>query len=360
MIEFVNVSKDYSSHVHALHHVNFLIEAGDFVFLIGESGAGKSTVIKLLTCEEYPTEGSVILDQYEISTMKKKLVPYLRRKIGLIFQDFRLIESKTVFENVAFAMEIVGAPRKLIERRVPIVLSLVGLRGKAEAYPQELSGGEAQRVGIARAMVNNPRLILADEPTGNLDQANGEAIMALLDEINRAGTTVIACTHDMETVQRMNKRVLELSEGRLVRDSKPEARTESDPSCFVTPDFDRKQLRQFLEDAGTPDCPEQIPELENTDNRGGSPGFPVAQTKTVSPDGGKTVLPAKEPLPPLPDLSQLKEQIDSDSKRRKHRLSLAERIARIRLGDDPDPCNAEQDPAESEESAVKEEENNGQ
>lgn len=247
MIEFRNVGKDYNRQIHALHHINFSIDAGEFVFLIGESGAGKSTVIKLLTCQESPTYGTVVLDNFDISRMKRKLTPFLRRKIGMIFQDFRLIESKTVYENVAFAMEIVGAPQHLIERRVPIVLSLVGLRGKSEAYPQELSGGEAQRVGIARAMVNNPRLILADEPTGNLDQANGEAIMALLDEINRAGTTVIACTHDVAMVERMNKRVIELKEGRIIRDEFPVSDQAFDGSaCFYSPEGRDESLKQFV------------------------------------------------------------------------------------------------------------------
>lgn len=247
MIEFRNVGKDYNRQIHALHHINFSIDAGEFVFLIGESGAGKSTVIKLLTCKESPTYGTVVLDNFDISRMKRKLTPFLRRKIGMIFQDFRLIESKTVYENVAFAMEIVGAPQHLIERRVPIVLSLVGLRGKSEAYPQELSGGEAQRVGIARAMVNNPRLILADEPTGNLDQANGEAIMALLDEINRAGTTVIACTHDVAMVERMNKRVIELKEGRIIRDEFPVIDQAFDGSaCFYSPEGRDESLKQFV------------------------------------------------------------------------------------------------------------------
>lgn len=247
MIEFLDVSKKYDGDVHALHHVSFNIEAGEFVFLIGESGAGKSTMIKLLTCEERPSSGTVVLDNFDVSRMKRKLVPFLRRKIGLIFQDFRLIESKTVFENVAFAMEIVGAPYDLIQRRVPIVLSVVGLRHKTEAYPYQLSGGEAQRVGVARAMVNNPRLILADEPTGNLDRSNGEAIMALLDEINRAGTTIIACTHDLEMVKKMNKRVLELSKGVLTRDEYPRVEDLTAKAIPVDSNIS-SEMRQLLDD----------------------------------------------------------------------------------------------------------------
>ncbi len=218
MIEFVNVSKTYRTGTNALKDVSFTIQDGEFVFIIGRSGAGKSTLIKLLTCEEIPSEGQVLIDDYDVASIRRSLIPYLRRNIGMVFQDFRLIESKTVYENVAFAMEIVGASRRLIRRRVPIVLSIVNLRDKADARPGQLSGGEQQRVAIARAMVNNPMLILADEPTGNLDPANSEALMALLEEINHMGTTVIICTHDRELVDRMKKRVIEIDGGCLVRD----------------------------------------------------------------------------------------------------------------------------------------------
>ncbi len=218
MIAFNHVSMTYHSGTHALKDVSFSIADGEFVFIIGRSGAGKSTLIKLLTCEEKPTSGTVTIDQFDISQIRRSLIPYLRRNIGMVFQDFRLIETKTVYENVAFAMEIIGAPRRTIKRRVPIVLSIVGLRDKASTRPGHLSGGEQQRVAVARAMVNNPMLILADEPTGNLDPANSEALMALLEEINRSGTTVIICTHDQDLVDRMKKRVVEISDGYLVRD----------------------------------------------------------------------------------------------------------------------------------------------
>ncbi len=218
MIEFRRVSKVYHTGTHALNDVSFKIMDGEFVFIIGRSGAGKSTLIKLLTCEEKPSEGSVLIDDFDISRIRRSLVPYLRRNIGMIFQDFRLIYTKTVYENVAFAMEIIGASRRSIQRRVPIVLSIVGLKDKANAKPGELSGGEQQRVAVARAMVNNPMLILADEPTGNLDPTNSESVMALLEEINRGGTTVIICTHDHELVDRMKKRVVEISDGLLIRD----------------------------------------------------------------------------------------------------------------------------------------------
>ena len=218
MIEFRHVSMTYHAGTNALKDISFTINDGEFVFIIGRSGAGKSTLIKLLTCEERPSSGKVLIDRYDVAHIRRSLVPYLRRNIGMVFQDFRLIYTKTVFENVAFAMEIIGSQRSTIRRRVPIVLSIVGLRDRANARPGELSGGEQQRIAIARAMVNNPMLILADEPTGNLDPTNSEALMALLEEINRAGTTVVICTHYRDLVDRMQKRVIEIDDGYLVRD----------------------------------------------------------------------------------------------------------------------------------------------
>ncbi len=219
MIEFRDVSMTYQSNgTEALRNVSFFINKGEFVFIIGESGSGKSTMIKLLTCEERPTSGKVLINGRDVTRIRRRLLPYLRRRIGMVFQDFRLIATKTVSENVAFALEIIGESRKTVKRSVPIVLSVVGLRDKADARPSELSGGEQQRVAIARAMVNNPVLILADEPTGNLDPANSESIMALLNEVNAAGTTVIICTHDRTLVDSMDKRVIEIRNGSLVRD----------------------------------------------------------------------------------------------------------------------------------------------
>jgi len=218
LIRFDNVYKTYKTGTDALRGVSFKVEDGEFVFIIGKSGSGKSTIIKLMTCEERPTQGSVYIDHFAVSRMARPLVPVLRRHVGMIFQDFRLIESKNIFENIAFAGEIVGMPRKKLVQTVDIVLSVVGLRNKASAFPQELSGGEQQRVAIARAMVNDPKLILADEPTGNLDPLTSEAIMALLEEINRNGTTVVICTHDSNLVDRMKKRVIEIADGSIVRD----------------------------------------------------------------------------------------------------------------------------------------------
>ncbi len=232
MIEFKNVSMTYQTGTNALKDVTFTITNGEFVFIIGRSGAGKSTLIKLLTCEEKPSEGQVLIDEFDISCIRRSLVPYLRRNIGMVFQDFRLIYTKTVFENVAFAMEIVGSSRSSIRRRVPIVLSIVGLRDRANARPGELSGGEQQRVAIARAMVNNPMLILADEPTGNLDPTNSETVMALLEEINRSGTTVIICTHDRDLVDRMKKRVVEINDGCLVRDDCQGSYSQASSDCL--------------------------------------------------------------------------------------------------------------------------------
>lgn len=232
MIDFIDVEKTYKSGVDALRGVSFTIEDGEFVFIIGKSGSGKSTLLKCITCEEKPTSGKVTIDNFDISHMSRALIPVLRRKIGMIYQDFRLIESKTVAENVAFAGEIIGVPKKSLDNTVMFCLSVVGLREKANAYPQELSGGEQQRVAIARALVNNPSLIVADEPTGNLDPETSEAIMAMLLEINRNGTsgnktTVIICTHDKTMVDRMKKRVIEIESGKIVRDEKESGYSES-------------------------------------------------------------------------------------------------------------------------------------
>ena len=238
MIRFDNVHKTYKTGTHALRGVSFKVDDGEFVFIIGKSGSGKSTLVKLLTREEKPSEGKVFIDHFPVSHMSRILIPVLRRHVGMIFQDFRLIESKNVFENVAFAGEIIGMPRKELVRTVEIVLSVVGLRHKASAMPHELSGGEQQRVAIARAMVNDPQLILADEPTGNLDPINSEAIMALLAEINRNGTTVVICTHDSNLVDRMKKRVIEISEGRVIRDEADGAYTVCDPDTGICTTYD--------------------------------------------------------------------------------------------------------------------------
>ena len=214
MIEFVNVTKQYDDAGNvALENANFKIENGEFVFLVGSSGAGKTTITKLLMRETNATEGQVFLDGIDVTALPDKEIPYLRRKMGVVFQDFRLLEDRTVYENVEFAMRIVGAPKKEIRRRVPIVLNQVGLSHKAKVFPRELSGGEQQRVALARALVNNPSILIADEPTGNLNPATAMEIMELFEAINSMGTTIIMATHAKDIVDAMKKRVIEISDG---------------------------------------------------------------------------------------------------------------------------------------------------
>ncbi len=219
MIEFKNVSKTYEdTGVKALDNVSFHIDKGEFVFLVGPSGAGKSTLTKLLIKEETPNSGDVFVNGFELNTLEKKRIPYLRRSIGMVFQDFRLLPNKTVYENVAFAMQVIGASKGEIRRSVPNVLSLVGLAHKARMKPNQLSGGEQQRVSLARALVNRPPVIIADEPTGNLDPDTANEIMQLLVEINKRGTTMIVATHAKNFVDEMHMRVLAIENGVLVRD----------------------------------------------------------------------------------------------------------------------------------------------
>ena len=218
MIEFSDVTKSYSVGTQALRGVSLQIEDGDFAFLVGPSGSGKSTIIKLITGELTPTSGTVHVNGYSLERIRKREIPYLRRTVGVVFQDFRLIETKTVYENVAFAMRVIGAQEAEIRERVPYVLELVGLETKSRRHPNELSGGEQQRLAIARALVDNPSTIIADEPTGNLDPARSLEIMSLLQEINNLGTTVLVVTHEMDLVQRFGKRVIVLNEGLIVSD----------------------------------------------------------------------------------------------------------------------------------------------
>lgn len=220
MIEFKNVSKTYETGTEAVHNANFKIEKGEFAFLVGQSGSGKSTLIKMILKEEDPTSGNIIINGKDTTYLKPKRVPYLRRSMGVVFQDFRLLPDKTVYENVAFAMYIVKATPRHIRRQVPMVLALVGLSGKAKMYPNELSGGEQQRVALARALVNNPSMLIADEPTGNLDPETAWDIMTLLNDINMRGTTVVIATHAKDIVDRMKKRVIEISDGNIIRDDK--------------------------------------------------------------------------------------------------------------------------------------------
>lgn len=218
MIEFRNVTKRYPNGTIGLQDATFSIEKGEFVFIVGASGSGKSTLLKLILREEIPTDGEVYVNEFSIHDMPRSEVPYLRRGLGIVFQDFRLLPNKTVYENVAFAMQIVEAQPKDIRRQVPVALALVGLSKKARAYPEQLSGGEQQRVSLARALVNNPSVLIADEPTGNLDPETSWEIMSLLDEINQRGTTVIVATHEKSIVDQMKKRVFNLEYGRITRD----------------------------------------------------------------------------------------------------------------------------------------------
>lgn len=218
MVQFTEVFKEYANGTKALKSINFTLRDGEFAFLVGPSGSGKSTIIKLITGEIAPTSGEILVNGYKMDTIKMRKLPYMRRSLGIIFQDFRLIEKKTVYENVAFAMRVVGASNKEIRKRVPYVLNLVGLEAKAKMHPNELSGGEQQRVAIARALVNNPATIIADEPTGNLDPARSLEILMLLEKINELGTTVLIVTHEKHVVNDFSKRVIAIDGGRLISD----------------------------------------------------------------------------------------------------------------------------------------------
>ena len=218
MIEFTDVVKSYSVGTQALKGVSLQIEDGEFAYLVGPSGSGKSTIIKLITGELKPTSGTVHVNGYSLERIRKREIPFLRRTVGVVFQDFRLIDSKTVYENVAFAMRVIGAGEREIRDRVGYVLELVGLENKSHRHPTELSGGEQQRLAIARALVNNPSTIIADEPTGNLDPARSWEIMSLLQEINNLGTTMLVVTHQLELVHRFHKRVISIDDGLVVSD----------------------------------------------------------------------------------------------------------------------------------------------
>ncbi len=218
MIDLKNVVKSYEEGIRAINGIDLHIDDGEFVFLVGPSGSGKTTIIKLLTAELKPTSGSVHVNGCELESIKKKKIPYLRRTLGVIFQDFRLIDNLTVYDNVAFAMRVIGASNRQIKKRVPYVLELVGLETKSRRLPHELSGGEQQRVAIARALINNPAMIIADEPTGNLDPQRSYEIMMLLEQINALGTTVMVVTHEKELVNRFTKRVVAINDGKVISD----------------------------------------------------------------------------------------------------------------------------------------------
>ena len=220
MIKLEHVSKSYSAGIPALNDVNLEIEDGEFVFIVGDSGSGKSTLIKLLLKELEPTEGIITVDGKVLNKIRRKQIPKYRRNVGVVFQDFRLLKDRNLYDNVAFAQKVIGEPNSRIKKKVPIMLSMVGLAAKYRSFPKQLSGGEQQRVAIARALINKPDILLADEPTGNLDNNNAWEIMKLLEDINEKGTTVLVVTHNLEIVKVMKKRVITVKKGTIVSDSK--------------------------------------------------------------------------------------------------------------------------------------------
>ena len=220
MIKLEHVSKSYSAGIPALNDISLNIEEGEFVFIVGNSGSGKSTLIKLLLKELEPTKGVITINNRNLNAIRRKQIPKYRRNVGVVFQDFRLLKDRNVYENVAFAQKVIGTPARLIRSSVPTMLSMVGLAAKYKSYPKQLSGGEQQRVAIARALVNQPKILLADEPTGNLDNHNAWEIMMLLEEINQKGTTVVVVTHNLEIVKAMKKRVITMKKGVIISDEK--------------------------------------------------------------------------------------------------------------------------------------------
>ena len=267
MIDFYDLSKTYSNGTKALNHVNLHIDDGEFVFVVGASGAGKSTFLKIIMREEVPTSGKVVIDGVELNTLKARKVPYYRRKLGIVFQDFRLIPTKTVYENVAFAMHVTGAKQKEISRRVPYALSLVGLSVKAKCLPNELSGGEQQRVALARALVNHADIIIADEPTGNIDPEMSRDIVDLLTQINQNNkTTVIMVTHEVDLIQQYNKRIVTIRNGTVVSDTAhPEIVVEEEedtslktaPSGYYYAPTEDEEIEEFLQTYGAADPAEE-------------------------------------------------------------------------------------------------------
>ena len=220
MIKLEHVSKSYSAGIPALNDISLNIEEGEFVFIVGNSGSGKSTLIKLLLKELEPTKGVITINNRNLNAIRRKQIPKYRRNVGVVFQDFRLLKDRNVYENVAFAQKVIGTPARLIRSSVPTMLSMVGLAAKYKSYPKQLSGGEQQRVAIARALVNQPKILLADEPTGNLDPKTSEEIMALMEQINDRGTTVLVVTHNKDIVNEMKKRVITLKKGVIISDEK--------------------------------------------------------------------------------------------------------------------------------------------
>lgn len=248
MIKLEHVSKSYSAGIPALNDVNLNIEEGEFVFIVGDSGSGKSTLIKLLLKELEPTQGTITINGRKLNKIKRRQIPKFRRNVGVVFQDFRLLKDRNIYDNVAFAQKVIGESNRSIKKNVPTMLSMVGLAAKYRSYPRQLSGGEQQRVAIARALINKPKILLADEPTGNLDANNAWEIMKLMEEINEQGTTVVVVTHNLEIVKAMNKRVITMQKGVVVGDTG--ADEYSDSTSF---DKDDDLLEDVLLDDGGDD-----------------------------------------------------------------------------------------------------------
>ncbi len=265
IIEFRNVSKTYGTGTHALNNASIAIEKGEFVFIVGSSGAGKSTFLKMIMHEETPSRGTVIVNGTDVTKIKRRKVPYLRRNMGIVFQDFRLIEKMNVYDNVAFAMRAIGSSPSAVKKRVPYILELVGLSGKAKNRPSELSGGEQQRVSLARALVNNPSIIIADEPTGNIDPEMSFEIIELLSQINAQGTTILVVTHEHDLVRHFNKRVVVIEQGRVVSDTKETAQefefnysTDPDAEPIVYDNAGAEEVTEEAEKAEEAAAAEQV------------------------------------------------------------------------------------------------------
>lgn len=329
LIEFQNVSKVYNNGTEALHNVNLTVDKGEFVFIVGSSGAGKSTFLKLVMCEERPNSGRIIIDGVDVSRIPKRKIPYIRRKMGIVFQDFRLIDHMTVYDNVAFAMRVVGASPRSIRKRVPYILSLVGLQHKAKHYPTELSGGERQRVGLARALVNNPSMIIADEPTGNIDPALSFEIVDLLSEINRRGTTVLMVTHEHSLVKHFHKRIIQIHSGEIVADTAEMQESYAPPEQYDSPeqavenddDYAEYDNEETYEETYQQEIPqtEQEPLVapldpetaEAPEGEGETAAIPQGPEGDVFPQEGDVFSQEEDILPeePIPTVSQNAETI---------------------------------------------------
>lgn len=320
MIRMSDVSMEYDNGVRAVKRATLRIDEGEFVFLVGPSGSGKSTLIKLITGEVRPTAGRIVVNNYNMSAIKKREIPYLRRTLGVVFQDFRLIEKKTVYENVAFAMRAVGANNRAIKKRVPYVLDLVGLADKADTRPLELSGGEQQRVAIARALVNNPRLIIADEPTGNLDPVRSYELMTLFEKINELGTTILIVTHEKELVDEFEKRVIMIDDGVIVSDATgryfaddeydeyyeesgdepADNEPEESAAAPLAMLFDRFSLRKSnAQDDETDEIPQEDGQPEEAPDE--LPPEPVEEEEIPVPPQEEQEVPAAEEMPAAPE-----------------------------------------------------------